>query len=74
MDSKRFELADKNAFYESKTLNAQLCSFEDSVAEKMDSLGEDDACGGLLVSPKEKYVKILDFCEVRRDSPVYALF
>ena len=45
MDSKRRELADKNAIHESKSLNGELCSFENNVVEKMDSLGEDDTRG-----------------------------
>ena len=46
MDSKRRELADKNAIHESKSLNGELCSFENNVVEKMDSLGDDSTCRG----------------------------
>ena len=61
MDSKRRELADKNAIHESKSLNGELCSFENNVVEKMDSLGDDSTCGGRVLSPKEECVEILRF-------------
>lgn len=56
MDSKRRELADKNAIHESKSLNGELCSFENNVVEKMDSLGEDDTRRNCrpLGQPKDK--------------------
>ena len=66
MDSKRRELADKNAIHESKSLNGELCSFENNVVEKMDSLGDDSTRRGRVLSPEEEYVKILDFTHFSR--------
>ena len=53
MDSKRRELADKNAIHESKSLNGELCSFENNVVEKMDSLGDGNTCRGRVLDAEK---------------------
>lgn len=73
MENKRLELvprdsSDEHNVAECKEISHRdkMCSCEDDVAEKTNTSEGDGACRSRVLSPKEEYVKILDFTHFSR--------